>query len=220
MPFTPLYSLDQVVQRNFFLFSLAKLYCLSFRFSQAPPAVHGGFGKAWLGGESSLRGEYAFFLQRCSWFGVQGWFVFPYSVFLSSGSGPTNSCQPPQQRDRQGNQKTNTMRNEIQNMFRETCYFKGKRRSPPGAHYCSQRRGGVRENAAWESVCILFQQLQWTSQPMNNPPISFHGPTDPGLLSILAPQSPQRWAGQMYWGKMLALRHTYLNPSPSKLYFT
>lgn len=40
------------------------------------------------------------------------------------------------------------------------------------------------------------------------PPISFHGPTDPGLLSILAPQSPQRWAGQMYWGKMLALRHT------------
>lgn len=34
VPFTPFYSPDQVVQQNFFLSSLAKLYCLSFRFSQ------------------------------------------------------------------------------------------------------------------------------------------------------------------------------------------
>lgn len=147
--------------------------------------------------------------------GLVGLF-FLYSVLLSCGSGPTNSCQPHQQRDRQSNQKTNNTRNEIQNVFRETCYFKGKRRGPPGAHYCSQQRGGVRESVEWETVCILFQQLQWTSQPVNNLPTSFHEPTDLSLLSILAPQSPQRW----YWEKVPTVRHSCVNPPPNKVCFT
>lgn len=88
-----------------------------------------------------------------------GWFVFPFSVFLSCCSSPTNSCQPPQQRDSQSNQKTNSTQKEIQNVFRETHYFKDMSRSPPGAHYYSQWRGGVWESTEWETVCILSQQL-------------------------------------------------------------
>lgn len=157
-------SMTQVPSMTFtlqtkFSFCLSYLnYTICLQVFSAPVVAHGGFGEAWSGGESSLHGGICILPSKVFlvWdLGLVCLFL-PYSVILSCGNSLT-AVKPPNRETEQPN--PNKPQNKIQNMFRETCYFKGRCRGPPGAHYSSQWKGGIRESVEWEAVCILFQKL-------------------------------------------------------------
>lgn len=178
------------VPASFLSFCALNTLPFSFRFSQ-PFQLYlvALLMLGWVERALCMGSMHSFF--KCN-FGLEirvGWFVFPFSVFLSCCSSPTNSCQHPQQRDRQSNQKTNNRQKEIQNVFRETHYFKGESRSPPGAHYYSQWKGGVWESTEWETV--FFPSNCSKHHSLRISPHLFHQPMHSGFFFISAPLSLQ-----------------------------
>lgn len=131
-----------------------------------------------------------------------------------------NPLPPTERQEEQPNPKKT--QDEIQNVFRETCCFKGRCRGPPGAHYSSQCRGGV--GRVWsEKQCLSFSK---TYKDMNNNPSPnlfawAHRPQSPLQLSSVTSEVGQAgYTGQVYPGKMPAVRHTDMNPPPGKVCFT
>lgn len=134
-------------------------------------------------------------------------------MILSCGSSLTNSCQPPQQRDRNSNQTQTSHKTKFKMCSEKHATSKAGIEVP--LELITPVRGGRGEGecGVGSSVCSSSKTLR--TCVITCPPISFHWPTKPGLLSTLAPQSPQRWTGQVDPGKMPAVRHTYMSPPPS-----